>query len=410
MTISPNFSQGYRNYPPQPPPSRNNVGWDQRTPTNMQGPPGYYIGKGAYVACLNNPADRPCAKQHDPKVSPPEEEAKSVNVSEAHDNTAGETQVAQDQDRLNIVDEPKENVADVRIANDNTIGETQVAQDQDKVENDGNDAIAEGAKEEYFMAYDQNKLRMIKRTKQKKVKEREKQQLRMAKAENGGGTATAAEGPKGDLTDADKENETNKGEGEGEAEVENGTHMKVKPWTVVVDGMKVLVTSIKHRGGKIGPFGGAGIGKTVLIIELINNVSKAHGGFSVFSCVGERAHEGNDLKSTLSKKKMEPDLSIILLNNSSLISLIPVAGSSYGNYFCVTTFGESHGGRVGCSIDGCPLRIPLSEADLQVDLDRRCVGFESNTSKGTGCVYWTENVSFVVSPHHNSKWKYEIKT
>ncbi|GKC56416.1 ATP synthase subunit beta, partial [Tanacetum coccineum] len=62
--------------------------------------------------------------------------------------------------------------------------------------------------------------------------------------------------------------------------------------TVVVDGMKVLVTSIKHRGGKIGLFGGAGVGKNVLIMELINNVAKAHGGFSVFSCVGERAHEG----------------------------------------------------------------------------------------------------------------------
>ncbi|GKF46454.1 chorismate synthase, partial [Tanacetum coccineum] len=47
------------------------------------------------------------------------------------------------------------------------------------------------------------------------------------------------------------------------------------------------------------------------------------------------------------------------------------AGISYGNYFRVTTFGESHGGGVGCSIDGCPLRIPLSEADLQVDLDRK---------------------------------------
>nr|GEV11323.1 zinc finger, CCHC-type [Tanacetum cinerariifolium] len=52
--------------------------------------------------------------------------------------------------------------------------------------------------------------------------------------------------------------------------------------TVIVDGMK---------GGKIGPFGGAGVRKTVLIMELINNVAKAHGGFSVFSCVGERAHE-----------------------------------------------------------------------------------------------------------------------
>ena len=52
---------------------------------------------------------------------------------------------------------------------------------------------------------------------------------------------------------------------------------------------------IYHRGGKIGLFGGAGVGKTVLITELINNVAKGHGGFSVFCGVGERTREGNDL-------------------------------------------------------------------------------------------------------------------
>lgn len=49
------------------------------------------------------------------------------------------------------------------------------------------------------------------------------------------------------------------------------------------------------RGGKIGLFGGAGVGKTVLIMELINNVAKKHGGKSVFAGVGERTREGNDL-------------------------------------------------------------------------------------------------------------------
>ena len=49
------------------------------------------------------------------------------------------------------------------------------------------------------------------------------------------------------------------------------------------------------RGGKIGLFGGAGVGKTVLIMELINNIAKAHGGYSVFAGVGERTREGNDL-------------------------------------------------------------------------------------------------------------------
>jgi F-type H+-transporting ATPase subunit beta len=49
------------------------------------------------------------------------------------------------------------------------------------------------------------------------------------------------------------------------------------------------------KGGKIGLFGGAGVGKTVIIMELINNIAKAHGGFSVFAGVGERTREGNDL-------------------------------------------------------------------------------------------------------------------
>ncbi|GKE21244.1 TATA-binding protein-associated factor BTAF1 isoform X1, partial [Tanacetum coccineum] len=252
-----------------------------------------------------------------------------------------------------------------------------------------------------------------------------------------------------------------------------------------------LMNNVAKAHGKIGPFGGAGVGKTVLNMELIKYVAKAHGGFSVFSCVGERVHEGMDgceqfmdvsdmirnedlmmhktnntgsgapppfyqqrngrnfqqfvvdvvpgyrprrlsacernllkrkakinskdptkgwskdgepdcsnTKELISleamssgvppsnSKKMEPDLSIILLNNSSLISLIlhgsvmalreiltlqeiKATRSSYGNYFRVTTFGESHGGGVGCSIDGCPLRIPILKVDLQVDLDRR---------------------------------------
>ncbi|XP_021826832.1 chorismate synthase, chloroplastic [Prunus avium] len=53
---------------------------------------------------------------------------------------------------------------------------------------------------------------------------------------------------------------------------------------------------------------------------------------------------------------------------------VQAAGNTYGNFFRVTTFGESHGGGVGCVIDGCPPRMPLSEADLQGDLDRRRPG------------------------------------
>lgn len=68
-------------------------------------------------------------------------------------------------------------------------------------------------------------------------------------------------------------------------------------------GLEILPTGIKvidllapyPKGGKIGLFGGAGVGKTVLIMELINNIAKAYGGFSVFAGVGERTREGNDL-------------------------------------------------------------------------------------------------------------------
>lgn len=61
-------------------------------------------------------------------------------------------------------------------------------------------------------------------------------------------------------------------------------------------GIKVVdLLAPYRRGGKIGLFGGAGVGKTVLIMELINNIAKAHGGVSVFAGVGERTREGNDL-------------------------------------------------------------------------------------------------------------------
>ena len=69
---------------------------------------------------------------------------------------------------------------------------------------------------------------------------------------------------------------------------------------ILVTGIKVVDLLAPYaKGGKIGLFGGAGVGKTVLIMELINNVAKAHGGFSVFAGVGERTREGNDLYLSL---------------------------------------------------------------------------------------------------------------
>jgi len=80
-------------------------------------------------------------------------------------------------------------------------------------------------------------------------------------------------------------------------------HAEAPKFTEQSTEAQILVTGIKvvdllapyARGGKIGLFGGAGVGKTVLIQELINNVAKKHGGFSVFAGVGERTREGNDL-------------------------------------------------------------------------------------------------------------------
>ena len=73
------------------------------------------------------------------------------------------------------------------------------------------------------------------------------------------------------------------------------TELETKP-RVFETGIKVIDLLAPYRqGGKVGLFGGAGVGKTVLIMELINNVAKAHGGYSVFAGVGERTREGNDL-------------------------------------------------------------------------------------------------------------------
>ena len=88
---------------------------------------------------------------------------------------------------------------------------------------------------------------------------------------------------------------------------------------------EVLVTGIKvvdllapySKGGKIGLFGGAGVGKTVLIMELINNIAKGHGGYSVFAGVGERTREGNDLYHEMIESGV-----IKLDNNESKAALV----------------------------------------------------------------------------------------
>ncbi len=92
-------------------------------------------------------------------------------------------------------------------------------------------------------------------------------------------------------------------------------HQPTPAYTEQSTEAQILVTGIKvvdllapyAKGGKIGLFGGAGVGKTVLIMELINNVAKAHGGYSVFAGVGERTREGNDLYHEMIESKVNID-------------------------------------------------------------------------------------------------------
>src|SRR6201987_2142732 len=94
-----------------------------------------------------------------------------------------------------------------------------------------------------------------------------------------------------------------------------GIHQPAPEYTEQSTEAEILVTGIKvvdllapyAKGGKIGLFGGAGVGKTVLIQELINNVAKAHGGYSVFAGVGERTREGNDLYHEFIESKVNAD-------------------------------------------------------------------------------------------------------
>ena len=77
---------------------------------------------------------------------------------------------------------------------------------------------------------------------------------------------------------------------------------------ILITGIKVIDLLAPYaKGGKIGLFGGAGVGKTVLIQELINNVAKTHGGYSVFAGVGERTREGNDLYHEFIESKVNAD-------------------------------------------------------------------------------------------------------
>ncbi|GAB4071274.1 F0F1 ATP synthase subunit beta [Ancylobacter sonchi] len=98
-------------------------------------------------------------------------------------------------------------------------------------------------------------------------------------------------------------------------ETTRGIHQPAPSYADQSTEAEILVTGIKvvdllapySKGGKVGLFGGAGVGKTVLIMELINNIAKAHGGYSVFAGVGERTREGNDLYHEMIESKVNVD-------------------------------------------------------------------------------------------------------
>jgi len=103
------------------------------------------------------------------------------------------------------------------------------------------------------------------------------------------------------------------GGGPVNAKQHRSIHREPPPFVDQSTNVEIFETGIKvidllapyRKGGKIGLFGGAGVGKTVLIMELINNVAKAHGGVSCFAGVGERTREGNDLYLEMSESKLE---------------------------------------------------------------------------------------------------------
>ena len=105
------------------------------------------------------------------------------------------------------------------------------------------------------------------------------------------------------------------------------------------------------KGGKIGLFGGAGVGKTVLIMELINNVAKAHGGYSVFAGVGERTREGNDLYNEMIES-----------------GVIKINGNSFEGSRCALVYGQMNeppGARARVGLTGLTVAEYFRDAENQ---------------------------------------------
>ncbi|XP_057181398.1 ATP synthase subunit beta, mitochondrial-like [Triplophysa rosa] len=133
------------------------------------------------------------------------------------------------------------------------------------------------------------------------------------------------------------------GRGKISSQITRPIHRSAPKFASQSTNTEILKTGIKvidllapySKGGKIGLFGGAGVGKTVLIMELINNIAKSYGGYSVFTGVGERSREGNDLYHEMIQSKV-----IDLEGDSSKVSLV------YGQ------MNESPGARLRVALSG----------------------------------------------------------
>ena len=121
-------------------------------------------------------------------------------------------------------------------------------------------------------------------------------------------------------------------------------HHRAPNYTDIVPASEILETGIKvidlmtpyARGGKIGLFGGAGVGKTVLIMELIRNIAHEHNGYSVFAGVGERSREGNDLWNEMKDSGVIDKTALIFgqMNETAGARLrVPLAGLTIAEYF-----------------------------------------------------------------------------
>lgn len=149
-----------------------------------------------------------------------------------------------------------------------------------------------------------------------------------------------------------------------------GIHQPAPSYAEQATEAQILVTGIKvvdllapyAKGGKIGLFGGAGVGKTVLIMELINNVAKAHGGYSVFAGVGERTREGNDLYHEMIESNVNVDPK---KNNGS------TAGSK-----CALVYGQMN------EPPGARMRVALSGLTVAEDF----------RDKGQDVLFFVDNI------------------